>query len=130
MFCPLNPNHRLKEVAPSLWQCPECGSGPRGGGRFPFWALSCVEIYKHSAEGLATRYDPRLDIYVVTALEWEVDDEGRVLPGSLTESFLEYLSTKKEVERGLLPVVSKEGSGCSSALRRMMFPDPEGLKEV
>jgi len=89
-----------------------------------------VEIYKHSAEGLATRYDPRLNIYVVTALEWEVDGDGRVLPGTLAENFLEYLSTKDEVDGGLLPVVTKEGSGCSSALRRMMFQSPEGPKEI
>lgn len=120
----------MKEIAPDLWQCPECGSGPRKGGRFPFWSLSCVEMFRHSAEGLATRYDPRLGIYVVTALDWDIDSEGRTVPGSLEETFLEYLSTKEETAGGLLPVITKSGSGCSSSLRRMMFPHPEGPKEI
>lgn len=129
MLCPVTPAHRMKEVAPSLWQCPKCGAGPRDGVYYPFWSLSCVETLDGASEGLATRYDPHLHVYVVTAFSWK-EREGVPVAGTLEETLIEYLSTRAELETGLLPVTTASGSGCSSELRRLMFSDPEGLKQI
>ena len=128
MLCPLTRGHRLVEIAEGLYQCPKCGAGPRDGGRFPFWAISCVEIGRHDAEALAVRYDPRLCIYVSSWLQWDVDDSGGAIAGSVRQELVEYLSTAQEKAEGYLPAISEEGSGCSRALSGMMFPEPLGEK--
>lgn len=130
MFCPLNPAHLLIEIAPDLWQCPKCGSGPRDGVRFPFWSLSCVEIFRHEAEGLAIKYNPESGVYVMSSLDWLLDDEGRVLTGTLVEEFLEYISTDQEKREAALPVTSRSGSGCSQELSRLMYQSPFGKKVI
>ena len=128
VFCPLSPSHRLVEIAPELWQCPKCGAGPRDGVRFHFWSLAYVEMLEHEAEGLAIKYSPESDTYVMSSLDWLVDDEGKVLTGSLVESFIECISTPRQKASSTLPAVSKVGSGCS--LFRGMFEDPLGEKKL
>lgn len=128
MLCPLNRGHRLVEIAEGLYQCPKCGAGPRDGGRFPFWAISCVEVAEHDAEALAVRYDPRLGIYVSSWLQWAVDGQGAAIAGSVSQELIEYFSTAKEKSEGYLPAITEEGSGCGPELSEMMYPTPLGEK--
>lgn len=131
MWCPLTKGHRLLEIAEGLWQCPKCGFGPRSEGRFPFWAMSAVEIVHHEAEALAVRYDPKLDIYVATWLQWVVDGFGIPVPGSVSEELVEYISTSTEKAGGYLPTVLKsDDPNSDSVLQRMMWESPVGLKEI
>lgn len=132
MRCPLTPAHLMIEIAPGLWQCPKCGSGPKGGAHFPFWALSCVAQAGHECEGLAVHWDQRLDVYIASCLEWAVDDDDVPIAGSLSQELVEYISTAAEMENSYLPVITRggRGSGCSSDLSRLMFDDPLGPKEI
>jgi hypothetical protein len=130
MLCPLNRGHRLVEIAEGLYQCPKCGSGPRDGGRFPFWAISCVEMVGHDAEALAVRYDQRLDIYVSSWLQWAIDGQGAAIAGSVSQELVEYLSTPAEKAEGYLPATTRSGSGCSRELSDLMFRTPLGEKVI
>jgi len=130
MLCPLSSAHGMVEIAEGLHQCVKCGAGPRDGGQWGFWAISCVEIAGHEAEALAIRYDARLDIYVSTWLQWIVDDDGAAIAGSVSEELVGYVSTADERAVSLLPAISKEGSGCGQDLSQMMYSHPEGEKEI
>jgi rubredoxin len=107
IYCPVNSRHKLIEIAQGLHQCPKCGFGPTDLGYFPFWAISFIDIVDHEAEALAIKYDPNLDIYISSSLQWIVDEEGRALPGTLFEDLLEYISTPTEKGETPLPVVIK-----------------------
>ena len=111
MYCPLNGKHRLIEIAPALWQCPKCGFGPNREGYFYFWAVSYVEIIDHEGEALAVRYDTRLDAYVASQLQWLVDEEERVVPGTIQEELVEYISTRSEKEESPLPAIHNSTVG-------------------
>jgi len=128
MFCPLNGRHRLIEIAPGLWQCPKCGFGPTIDGSFPFWAISCVDIVDHEAEALAIKYDCRLDAYVSSCLRWIVDEEGKVLPGTVDEDLLEYISTKAEKGGSPLPAIYQTNEGPRPRLRQLAWESHLGPK--
>ena len=134
MYCPVKSDHQMVEVAPGLLQCSHCGFGPSRKGSRPFWALSDVEEFGAGEMGATCIcFDPTLDGYVMTDLEWEVDDEGRVIPHSLKEVLLQYLTTKKELEAHALPVVirsEKKWDHPQGSLHQMMFEDPLGPKEI
>lgn len=131
MLCPLSRAHRLLEVAPGVWQCPKCGFGPRPEGNFSFWSLAFVETVDGEAEGLAVRYDEKLDIYVSTWMQWDLGEDGSPVPGSVREELVEYISSDKERAEAPLPVTLGKGSGSSRVrLRPEMFSEPLGPKEV
>lgn len=113
------------EVAPDLWQCPQCGAGPKPEGSFSFWAMSHVQLGTKSAEALAVRYDRKLDIYVATGIGWELSD-GFPVPGTVTEELVEYICTPAEEERHALPVILTG----TAKLRKMMFDSALGPKSA
>ena len=134
MLCPICTTEMI-DIAPELWQCPSCGTGPGIDGNHPFWALSFVWIEDDVGEAISIRFDPRLDAYIATQIEWVCDDSGARIPGSLTETLLEYLSTEQQLAEAPLPVVIKdirvgECRNRMNRLRSRMFPSALGLKEL
>jgi hypothetical protein len=125
MRCPLSLDP-LVEVAPEVYQCPECGIGPTAKGSGFFWCISEVYTKKSKTFALAARYDPPLDRYLISDVEW--DSIGGVpLRHTFVEELIGELTTLPEMEQQALPVI------CRSAvptLRPMMFGTKLGLKEI
>jgi hypothetical protein len=125
MRCPLSLDPMV-EVAPEVYQCPECGVGPSAKGAGFFWALSEVYTKKSKSYGVAIRFDPALERYTVADIEWD-SSGGTPLRYSLEETFLGEIVTTPEMERYALPVISRSGA---LTLRPLMFPSALGPKEI
>jgi hypothetical protein len=109
MRCPVVPTHTMIQIAPAVWQCPDCGAGPR-----LYFSLARVAIEEGSAEALQITWKP------------ELDSSGKRLPGSYESELLGYVSTTKELAQQPLPVISPTGDRCR--LRKLMYEDPLGVK--
>jgi hypothetical protein len=121
MRCPVVPTHTMIQIAPAVWQCPDCGAGPR-----LYFSLARVAIEEGSAEALQITWKPELDSYVLSDVFWEVNESGKRLPGSYESELLGYVSTTKELAQQPLPVISPTGDRCR--LRKLMYEDPLGVK--
>jgi hypothetical protein len=97
MRCPVVPTHTMIQIAPAVWQCPDCGAGPR-----LYFSLARVAIEEGSAEALQITWKPELDSYVLSDVFWEVNESGKRLPGSYESELLGYVSTTKELDWGSL----------------------------
>jgi hypothetical protein len=88
-----------------------------------------VNVVDHEAEALAIKYDGKLDAYISSVLHWVVDTEGKVLPGTVQEELLEYISTKREKGDSPLPAVANHwDNGAKPRLRQQTWDSALGLK--
>ena len=120
----------MYEIAPDLYQCSLCGSGPDSHGSNPTWALSFVSSRKCFYE--ATCVEKRGEGYVAYLFSWETDGDGhRIGVPQVADAIL---LEAPELEEFCLPVVVE----CSrpwelepgSAISANMFSRATGPKKV
>ena len=116
--CPVSGNHMMVEIAPQLYQCPDCGTGPT-----EFWALGNVEVDDDVVGALQVTWRQDLECYVAAAVSWQVDARGWRVPQTLASTLFGYVSTAAELAQAPLPV---RGEG--ARLRAGMFSSPLGEK--
>lgn len=121
--CPVTPNHVLVQIAPDLYQCPDCGAGP-----VDFWAVSNVDLDGDVVGGLYATWRPELECYVLSVVSWSVDATGRRLPSSLSSTLFGYASSVAELAEAPLP--ARSPSQEVVRLREGMFSSPLGEKLV
>ena len=119
--CPVVSGHQMTEVAPGLFQCPECGAGPS-----MYWALSEVDQDGDSIDAQCITYRPDLLSYTVAYMHWQTED-GRRMADSLSSDLLGHIVEPKEMAAAPLPHISRTPR--KLVLKPGMFPSPLGEKE-
>lgn len=116
--CPVQTSHVLVEIAPGVYQCPDCGAGP-----IEFWSLAYVDIEGGSLSALCSMWRADLECYVLSHVAWMVDQAGRRTPSEMHAKLMGYASTADELAQTPLPVVTP---GEVVRLRVGMFSSPVG----
>jgi hypothetical protein len=132
LTCPSG--HKMVEIAPELFQCPECGSGPSRRGFHPFVALYQPQEVGGYIEALAVSYSQADNAYTASDVTWGVEDE-QPIPGTLECAEVGVFSTEAELQEAPLPVVIRSHRGewpthPGRLLRALMCESPFGEKTL
>lgn len=111
----------MVEIAEDLFQCPECGAGPR-----LYWSLYGPSEENGCCDAMCVTYKPELSAYSVSHIYWEVDESGSRIVGSMSQELIGYVSTAKEMEDFPLPHIAELPR--KLVLKPGMFPQAEGEK--
>ena len=111
----------MVEIAEGLFQCPDCGAGPN-----LYWALFTVDVDGDAVDAQCVTYKPELLSYVSSYMNWEIGDDGRRLPDSLTSELLGHIVDPDEMVEAPLPHIADPAR--KLVLKPGMFANPLGEK--
>lgn len=120
--CPISSSHTLLEIAPDLFQCPDCGAGPT-----MYWALSDVELDDGLYGAVCSTWNPEAQGYARAYILWNVDKNGR-RRGEVQSHPVDFISDARMLSSATLPVRSATGEPVR--LTRGMLKSPYGEKLV
>lgn len=121
--CPITPQHMMLEIAPRLYQCPECGCGP-----MDYWSIGFAEVDDLLVEGVCATWRSDLQSYTLAHVTWVIDESGWRIPKSLSSRSIGLASTARELDDAPLPVRTDEGE--VARIRERMYSASTGEKVV
>lgn len=130
--CPVR-GEPMVQVAPGVFQCPWCGYGPSLDGARDFWAVGELQLVDDILSGVACRWKPARNSYVVTEIAWRLFPDGGAVSGSIREVLIGEAFTEEEWAYLPLPVVVPNPDKWLQrpnvpALRPLFFREPGGPK--
>lgn len=131
LFCPIC-RHDTAQIAPGVYQCGRCGYGPSTQGHRGYFCFADVELDGDEIRALCFRFKSKREGYIVTALAWHVNEEGKALRG-LKEEMLGYEDNPENFPNLPLPIVvlspeKWEMPPDTPSLTDRMFSHPLGEK--
>lgn len=103
LYCPIC-RFDTAQIAPGVYQCGRCGYGPSTHGYRSYFCFADIEMLGDEIHALCFRFKSKREGYVVTALCWQVDENGMALKG-LKEEVLGYEANPENFPNLPLPIV-------------------------